>query len=264
MASSTAQHHRLPGSDEAAPYALCPFPTPSGTGQQRQQEVALFGGEDGILYVLPSTATDGTTTTTTEPRPVRTFDDRVRSLAVSDDGRRVAVGLESGETEIFAYDSPYSGDGDATNLHPFLNPASGSAGDDDGMGGMGDDDDDGFGGMMSQEDGPSPTKSSSSKGGVTEFAGPRFDAPIRALAFLPTPNCEKYYLAVATESPASFCVVDVKTAETAGGERYLQSEAEASHDSGGVRGLAVGKLIQVSSVKAYQFSRKEQICVFMF
>ena len=254
MASSTAQHHRLPGSDEAAPYALCPFPAPSGTGQQQQQqqqEVALFGGEDGILYVLPSASA-----ASTEPRPVRTFDDRVRSLAVSDDGRRVAVGLESGETKIFAYDSPYSGDGDddTTNLHPFLNPASAAGtGDDDGMGGtsgMGDDDDDddGFGGMMSQEDGPSPTKSPSSAG-VTEFAGPRFDAPIRALAFLPTPN-EKYYLAVATESPASFCVVDVKTAETAGGERYLQSEAEASHDSAGVRGLAVGKLVQVSRSRA--------------
>ena len=254
MASSTAQHHRLPGSDEAAPYALCPFPTPSGTGQQQQQQVALFGGEDGILYVLPSAATDGTTTTTTttttEPRPVRTFDDRVRSLAVSDDGRRVAVGLESGETKVFAYDAPYADGDNTTDLHPFLNSASGpaaAAGDDDGMGGMGDDDDDdddGFGGMMSQEDGPSPTKSSSSssKGGVTEFAGPRFDAPIRALAFLPT--SEKYYLAVATESPASFCVVDVSTVETAGGERYLQSEAEASHDSGGVRGLAVGKLVQ--------------------
>lgn len=249
---STTQHH-LPGAGEGA-YTLCPFPTAAGSTDQsdQQQQVALFGGEDGVLYVLPSSSS--ASSTSTEPRAVRTFDEGIRSLAVSADGCRVAVGLESGETRIFAYESPYGSDGDDSSssgnkLHAFLNPPSASANNaadnDDGMGGMDDDDDDGFGGMMSQDDDlASPTKSSnSSTAGVTEYAGPRFDAPVRDLAFLlPSDGGKQYYLAIATESPASFCVVDVATAESAGGgERYLQSEAEASHDSGGVRGLAVGK-----------------------
>ena len=278
---STTQHP-LPGAGEGA-YTLCPFPTASSAAasgssaadqsqsqsnqqQQQQQQVALFGGEDGILYVLPSSSSS------TEPKAVRTFDEGIRSLAVSADGRRVVVGLESGETRIFSYmyESPYGSDGD--QLHAFLNPTSASASaassanaaadDDDGMGGLddnGDDDDDGFGGMMSQEDDlASPSKSSTdSSTGMTEYAGPRFDAPVRDLAFLLPPSSggggggsssSKYYLAIATESPASFCVVDVSTADSAaGGERYLQTEAESSHDSGGVRGLAVGKSSHVKS-----------------
>ena len=254
---STTQHH-LPGAGEGA-YTLCPFPTAASADQSQQQQVALFGGEDGILYVLPASSASASSTSTSasaEPKAVRTFDEGIRSLAVSADGKRVAVGLESGETRIFAYESPYGSDGDdgsssGRGLHAFLNPPSANApanADDDGMGGM--DDDDGFGGMMSQEDdaglSASPSKSSSSTGGMTEYAGPRFDAPVRDLAFLlPSSSCDentKYYLAIATESPASFCVVDVATASSAaGGERYLQTEAESSHDSGGVRGLAVGK-----------------------
>ena len=250
----TTQHH-LPGAGEGA-YTLCPFPTAAAAADQssqQQQQVALFGGEDGVLYVLPSSSTSTGTTTSTEPRAVRTFDEGIRSVAVSTDGRRVAVGLESGETRIFAYESPYGSD---DQLHAFLNApsATNANADDDGMDGM--DDDDGFGGMMSQEDDlSSPSKStnspSSTTGGMTEYAGPRFDAPVRDLAFL-LPEGEdgkskhKYYLAIATESPASFCVVDVSTAESAGGERYLQTEAEASHDSGGVRGLAVGKFLKSS------------------
>ena len=260
-ALSTTQHH-LPGAGEGA-YTLCPFPTAAAAADQssqQQQQVALFGGEDGVLYVLPSSSTS---TTSTEPRAVRTFDEGIRSVAVSSDGCRVAVGLESGETRIFAYESPYGSDDENSSgssgnqLHAFLNPPSATNANaaDDGMGGM--DDDDGFGGMMSQEDDlSSPSKStnspSSTTGGMTEYAGPRFDAPVRDLAFLlPDDGDGKsksvYYLAIATESPASFCVVDVATAESAGGERYLQTEAEASHDSGGVRGLAVGKLVLKSS-----------------
>ena len=263
---STTQHH-LPGAGEGA-YTLCPFPTAASADQSKQQQVALFGGEDGILYVLPASSASSTSAST-EPKAVRTFDEGIRSLAVSADGKRVAVGLESGETRIFAYESPYGSDGDDSSssrgLHAFLNPPSASAAaDDDGMGGMDDDDDDGFGGMMSQEDdaglSASPTKSNSATGGMTEYAGPRFDAPVRDLAFLlPSSSSSssdentKYYLAIATESPASFCVVDVATADgAAGGERYLQTEAESSHDSGGVRGLAVGKSKQRNEVESVQ------------
>ena len=60
-------------------------------------DLLAYGGADGLIFLLPSTTTAGGIATKT-PRVVQRYDDEARAVAVSPDGRWIAVGLEDGST----------------------------------------------------------------------------------------------------------------------------------------------------------------------
>lgn len=170
-------------------------------------QILAYGGEHGTISVLSPT-----------PKVVRRFDDAIRAVAVSHNGKRVAVGFDDGSTKIFVYENSVCGD----EQHPFLQQQESSH----------DDDDDDF---LSQGDELSAPKDE------TSFPGPRFDAPVRHMQFDPRSN----HLCIASES--GVCVVDV-TSVTSLQERFLQQEADKHHDASGIRGVAYS---QVDKDKVY-------------
>jgi WD40 repeat protein len=194
-------------SDEDFPRCLLKLPT----GQ-----LLAYGGDDGTISLVTFNGSKATA------NPVRRFDEEaVRALAVSPDGKRVAVGFDSGATHIYEYP-----DFDASSLHhPFLPelavPDAAEEPDEDNL--------------FSQSDG---LGASLTVPGETYFAGPCFDSPVRDLLFLPlssTDSATKYWLAAAWES--GMCVLNA-TASATVTQRYLEEFAKEAYDEGGVRGLA--------------------------
>ena len=200
-------------SDVNHPKFLCRFPDGS---------IAAYGGDEGTVVLLPRTEGE-------EPEDARRFEEPIRALAVSDDGRRVAMGHDDGSTTILCYDSHVN---EEDVRHPFLSSAATDGGDDNS-------DDEG---LLTQSDGMDGD--SGTNGGAKQFSGPRFDAPVRCLLFAPRPDGvvgDPYRLAVATESSPGFCVVDASSEEALmEGGRYLEGSAGTHHDHGGVRGMAYG------------------------
>lgn len=232
------RHLRLPGAPVGGPadgpdaslYHLTPFPDGS---------VVLHGGDDGTLYVLPREGEDSV-------RPVRSFDDPVRHVAVSEDGRRVAVGFgDDFEVRVFPYGGyevpPPGGEGAAA--HPFLAGTGSGGSGGDGFGDDGDDGDDGFGGMMTQDAGDGLASSAAE----SFSAGPRLDAPIRGLTFLPSGGGDgdgasvRYVLAVATEGrDPTLAFVDVT--DDKGGDELLADDVRTAYGGiGGIRSMAAGE-----------------------
>jgi hypothetical protein len=215
MAPSTATKIDL-GLDKSAagghPRRLLCLPHGSTTAS-RQRDMLAYGGDDGTISFL--------STKDTKAKVIRRYDDGVRAVTVSQNGKRVAVGFDDGSTKIYCYDD-YDG---TSSPHPFAASAaatqkSSNDFDNDALFSqdfavMDDDDDD--------------------DGKI--FAGPQFDVPIRDLQFHPSSNNDKspYYLAIATE--ASMCVVDASSSETLT-TRFLQTEVQEHHDHCGIRGIA--------------------------
>jgi hypothetical protein len=158
---------------------------------------------------------------------VQQYDDEVRSIAVSQDGKRLAVGFEMGSTQIYTFDE--NTDEELSVLHPYvqaldkIKSAEEKKNDDD---------------LMSQDCGIADNNS--------YFAGPDLGAPIRDLVFLPqtsdsdddtSSTSSPYLLAIASE--AGMCVIDVTSQDImTGSERLLEQEAKEFHDQCGIRGLA--------------------------
>eukprot|EP00978_Attheya_sp_CCMP212_P030520 scaffold112485_cov46-Attheya_sp.AAC.1 len=174
-----------------------------------QKHVLAFGGDDGTIRVVDD---DG------KARVARRFDDPVRAVACSPDGKRVVVGFDDGNTTVFVYEK-FSKDEDH---HPFISMAFSNSSSSD------KEEDDDL--LMSQSDGLENGNSDDS------FPGPRFSAPVRQLVFDPQGG-SYYLLAIATE--AGMCVVNVtseKLLERAG--RLLEELAQDGHDASGIRGLS--------------------------
>jgi chromosome transmission fidelity protein 4 len=161
--------------------------------------VVCYGGDDGTLALVDSNSA----------RPIRRFDEEsLRSVTISEDGKRVVMGSDSGLTQVFVYDDYENSNADRP--HPFVANANSNNNDDD------DDDNNNF---MSQSDHVQAVYA-----GETVWAGPSLEAPVRQLLFLP----HSYHLVVATET--SLSIVDVTSPET-----ILQGSQELSQE--GVRGV---------------------------
>jgi WD40 repeat protein len=201
-------------SDEDNPRCLLKLPT----GQ-----LLAYGGDDGTISLVTFNGSKATAT------PVRRFDEEaVRALAVSPDGKRVAVGFDSGATQIYSY--PDFEVSSSSSNHPFLPELP----DPDTTTGDADEDN-----LFSQSDG---LGGSLTVPGEKYFAGPCFDSPVRDLLFLPlstgtggTPS--SYWLAAAWES--GMCVLNA-TASATVTQRYLEEFAKEAYDEGGIRGLVFG------------------------
>ena len=199
-------------SDEDNPRCLLKLPT----GQ-----LLAYGGDDGTISLVTFKGSKATAT------PVRRFDEEaVRALAVSPDGKRVAVGFDSGATQIYSYPD-FEVSSSSSLHHPFLpelpDPDTTEEADEDNLFSQSD----GLGGSLTVP-------------GEKYFAGPCFDSPVRDLLFLPLSagtGTNNYWLAAAWES--GMCVLNA-TASATVTQRYLEEFAKEAYDEGGIRGLAFG------------------------
>jgi len=192
--------------------------------------VLAYGGDNGnVSCLLPEvfTKSDG-------KRQghkfviVQRYNDEVRSIAVSQDGKRLAIGFDTGSTQICCFDDQNS----TLSVHPYVqalekNKTTEEKFDDD---------------LMLSQDCSIDDKS-------TYFAGPDLGAPIRDMLFLPSSSrndsvcndtsstTSPYLLAIASE--AGMCVIDVTSKDImTGSEHLLEQEAKEFHDQCGIRGLA--------------------------
>ena len=159
-------------------------------------QVMAYGGDLGTISVIANNTA----------QVVRRFDDAIRAVAVSHDGKRVAVGFDDGSTKIFRYENAVS----EKEQHPFLQQQQESFKEDD---------------FLSQSD------ELGDKEDESTFPGPRFDSPVRHMQFDP----RSYHLCIASES--GVCVVDV-TSPAKLEERFLQDMADKEHDASGIRGVS--------------------------
>eukprot|EP00804_Cyclotella_cryptica_P016909 CCRYP_001865-RA/>CCRYP_001865-RA protein AED:0.05 eAED:0.05 QI:78/1/1/1/1/0.75/4/1399/978 len=208
MTSSTSytipNHHEPPSSNPSAyhtPLLLVPLPRRSGD-DNKAADILAYGGDDGCIYLLPAPGQQE------PPRVIRQYDDCVRALAVSPDGKRVAVGFDDGSTMIYRYDDD---DNSGEGRHAFIPKAESNSQ------------------SLSQFDSDDLDDDC--------FAGPRLLSPIRQMAFDPR-SSRAYFLAIVSEDGDSPLVVcDATSAETAS-KLYLADDSAQEHNGGGARSLA--------------------------
>jgi WD40 repeat protein len=183
----------LGADDEDFPRRFAQLPFGSKT------HILAYGGDDGSISLIEGNAS----------KTARRFSERVRAIASSQDGTRVAVGFGDGSTTVFVYKSL---DGD---VHPFLAALHKSGEDADEL--------------FSQIDGMEEDNADEDS-----FPGPRFQTPVRALAFDPR---KSNMLACGSED-SGFCIVDATSSASLSKKRFLAVESASEHNETGVRGLA--------------------------
>ena len=155
---------------------------------------------------------------------VQRYEDAVRCIAVSKDGKRLAVGFDTGKTLIYSFDEFNCKDGTAHPYAKALEKAQSAGGAEDDF-------------LLSQDFG-------STDDDFDSFAGPDLGAPARDMLFIPqktngsTESSVKdpYMLAIASE--AGMFVIDITNKEIMDGcEHWLEKESKESHDQCGIRGL---------------------------
>lgn len=177
------------------------------------RDVLVYGGVDGLLVRAQDQMT------------VRRWeDDALRAVAASPNQKMIAVGLDSGEVEIYHFDDYVPTSTDA--VHPFCDTHK--SGDDD--------DDDAF---LSQSDRLTCPLPSDKK-----RMGPRADSSVRELLFL-----NDIYLAIATES--GLVVTDISQGEE-DMPTYLVQEAKQEHNGSGIKGLAWNAIDEILTTLAMQ------------
>jgi len=251
--------------------------TTEGGGEKEESvDMLAYGGDDGCIYLLnnhsstntkegaPSKLSDGAPTSTSlnssNPIVIRKYDDEVKSIAVSNDGLRIAVGFDDGNVKIYSYDN-FINNNDSNNNevdgrvhHPFIpvkaltKGANKSGGDDE----EGYNSDDGNEGFLSQADlSQDNNTNSTSNYGEEVFDGPRVSSSIRQLTFDPrssTSSMKGYYLAIVSEdSDKPLLVVDVTSSESVQTNVYLGDKSCEEYDGGGIRSLSYTTLPFTSS-----------------
>jgi len=259
-----------PSSEYMVPLTLLPLPplpcqirsnSNSSASQSQSPAILAFGGCDGKIYLLPPSQHDANN----KPIAIQEYDEEVRSVAVSPDGLRLAVGFEDGSCKIYGFDAFASAcnkhekenENEKTNdspfgrvHHPFIPTAAlknaakrshrhhSKTDHDDNS------DDDGYEatGFLSQiSDAPEDEDEDEDERDelLVTFDGPRFPAPIRQMAFDPRSKRGCYHLAIVSESGnPPLKVVNVDSEDACHGEVYLSDEAEEEHMGGGLRSCA--------------------------
>lgn len=193
-----------------------------------------YGGDNGnVSCLLPQDKVDSSKNNE-KFVVVQRYEDAVRCIAVSDDGKRLAIGYDTGKTLIHCFDEfvcPENRSNAAeTKLlaHPYvqnLEKAQESQGDN-------------F--LFSQD-------FSTGDSDLDSFAGPDLGAPARDMLFIPrkksgdngSSSKNTYMLAIASE--AGMFVIDVTSKEVMDGcDHWLEEESKESHDQCGIRGLDAG------------------------
>jgi hypothetical protein len=177
---------------------------PKSKPPKNPKHLLAYGGGvdvDSGLALLLSLSSDSTVVV------VRSYDDdEIRAVAVSMDGRRVAVGLDSGALHLYAYPD-YDAARDAH--HPFV--------------------------VVHETDDTDHSNQNSNTANC--FAGPYQNASIRDLQFRP----DSYVLCVATEAGMTFMDADSATtivAVTAASQKYYSDftmEVAKHHNASGIR-----------------------------
>jgi len=245
-------------------------------GDTDSVDMLAYGGDDGCIYLLnnhsstntkegaPSKLSDGAPTSTSlnssNPIVIRKYDDEVKSIAISQDGLRIAVGFDDGNVKIYSYDN-FINNNDSNVIevdgrvhHPFIpvkaltKGANKSGGDDE----EGYNSDDGNEGFLSQADlSQDNNTNSTSNYGEEVFDGPRVSSSIRQLTFDPrssTSSMKGYYLAIVSEdSDKPLLVVDVTSSDTVNSNIYLGDKSCEEYDGGGIRSLSYTTLPFTSS-----------------
>lgn len=194
-------------SDEEHPRRLVPFP---------DGQIVAFGGDDGTLSCVTNNNSEDNFST----RILRQLDEAaVRAVAVSMDGKRVAVGFDNFSTRIYQYNNYNNNDTDSH--HPFVPPPKAGSDEDD------DADDEADNGFLSQ-----PDRDDEEDDTEGSWAGPQMEGIVRDLKFLPN----SHFLAIASED--GLFVVDVSSPDTMN-DRFLEIQAEKENDGSGVRGLSI-------------------------
>ena len=202
------------GEDFARRFTVLP-----SNSNQSQRQVLAYGGDDGIISFLSLDFDSSKTPDNSKGKTVKRYDDGgVRAVAISKDGKRVAVGFDDGSTKVYCYDDY---DSSSMKIHPFAAAAADNKLKKD------KDDDTIFSQDIVLDDDDDEDNS---------FAGPQFDSPIRDLQFHPSQGEEnEYFLAIATED--SLSVVNAASTSTLS-ERYLRTQAEEHHDQCGIRAVS--------------------------
>jgi WD40 repeat protein len=182
------------------------------------RHLLAYGGDNGNVTCLSNK----------EFVIVQRYDDGVRALAVSKDGRRLAIGFETGETKVYAFDdyNDMNDDDTTTKFHPFVRQAM------ERKAKPTKDDEDDVLLLMSQDVDDDALEDNS-------FLGPEFSSPIRDLLFLDnTAEDDDYQLAIASEE--GMCIVNATNFEKLSESAHvLEREAKEHHDNGGIRGFAL-------------------------
>jgi WD40 repeat protein len=202
---------------ENHPRRLLPIPGGSVT-----TNVLVYGGNRGATRTLDTTTKDVSVhENSIQQQQYWDEDEDVRAIAISKDGTRVAVGLDSGSTILLTY-----GTVDILNSqkerqrHPFL--------------------------MESHPNTTSATTAGAICKPISIETGPTFAAPVRDLQFHPQ---SLQWLAVATEE--GFCMLHIPAPKNAQDDddddrnqpgdtihtKFLHEEATQAHDGGGIRSV---------------------------
>jgi len=193
-----------------------------------------YGGDNGNVSCLLPEESPSDEEKSQKFVVVQRYEDAIRCIAVSKDGKRIAIGFDTGKTLIHCFDDFVCKETFETSytklpLHPYvqaLENAQAEGGSDNDF-------------LLSQD-------VNSGENEFDSFAGPDLGAPARDMLFIPQKNpgnksssVNPYMLAIASE--AGMFVIDVTSKDVMDGcDHWLEEECKESHDQCGIRGLDAG------------------------
>ncbi len=166
-----------------------------------------YGGEEGVITAKKVGG---------DFKVIQRYNDMVRAVAVSSNGKRIVVGCDDGSTMVYTFDDYLGG----TKLHPFCHALESNKKDDDDL--------------LSQDFALSS--------GLKSFPGPQCELPIRDLQFVKEDQ-HVFWVAIASES--DLVLVNVTSSSTLL-ERELEHQVKEHHSHSGIRGVAVSEPIMAT------------------